>query len=133
MTPQILDTSALLAFLWEEPGEGRVAELLANGRCYLGTTNLAELVSKIIERGLPANEVPSIVNSLNVEIVPLTQAQAELSGILRHSTRHLGLSLGDRACLALTQSLGGVAITADRPWLALDIGIHIECIRPDSH
>ncbi|PKO88416.1 MAG: twitching motility protein PilT [Betaproteobacteria bacterium HGW-Betaproteobacteria-10] len=133
MTPQILDTSALLAYLWEEPGEARVAHLLTTERCFLGATNLAELISKVIERGLPENDVPTIVNSLNVEIVPLTQAQAELSGILRQSTRHLGLSLGDRACLALTKTLGGIAITADRPWLALDIGINVECIRPDAH
>lgn len=133
MTPQILDTSALLAYLWEEPGEARVADLLTTERCFLGATNLAELISKVIERGLPENNVPTIVNSLNVEIVPLTQVHAELSGILRQSTRHLGLSLGDRACLALAKTLGGVAITADRPWLALDIGINVECIRPDAH
>jgi PIN domain nuclease of toxin-antitoxin system len=133
MTPQILDTSALLAYLWKEPGEARVAHLLTTEHCLLGATNLAELVSKAIERGLPANEVPTLVNSLNVEIVPLTQAQAEMVGVLRQTTRHLGLSLGDRACLALAKTLDGVAITADRPWLALDIGIPIECVRPDSH
>jgi len=77
---------------------------------------LAELVSKVIERGLPADEVPILVSSLNLEIIPLTQEQAELTGILRQTTRHLGLSLGDRACLALAKTLGGMAITADRPW-----------------
>ena len=133
MTPFILDTSALLAHLWKEPGEARVAHLLTTERCLLGATNLAELVSKVIERGLPASEVPILVSSLNVEIVPLTQEQAELVGILRQPTRHLGLSLGDRACLALAKTLGGMAITADRPWQALDLGIAIECIRPDSH
>jgi len=133
MTTFILDTSALLAHLWKEPGEARVAHLLTTERCLLGATNLAELVSKVIERGLPAGEVPILVSSLNVEIVPLTQEQAELSGILRQPTRHLGLSLGDRACLALAQTLGGTAITADRPWQALNLGIAIECIRPDSH
>ena len=94
MTPFILDTSALLAYLWKEPGEARVAQLLATERCLLGATNLAELVSKVVERGFP---------------------------------------LGDRACLALTKTWGGVAVTADRPWQALDLGIAIECIRPDSH
>ena len=133
MTPQILDTSALLAYLWQEPGAVRVANLLTTERCLLGATNLAELVSKVVERGLPAHEVPALVSSLNVEVVPLTQAVAELSGQLRTTTRHLGLSLGDRACLALAQTLNGVAITADRPWLALDIGVAIECIRHDAH
>lgn len=133
MTIFILDTSALLAHLWKEPGEARIAHLLTTERCLLGATNLAELISKVIERCLPASEVPILVNSLNVEIVPLTQEQAELVGILRQTTRHLGLSLGDRACLALAKTLGGMAITADRPWQALDLGIAIECIRPDSH
>ncbi len=133
MTLFILDTSALLAHLWKETGEERVAHLLTTERCLLGATNLAELVSKVTERGLPASKVPILVSSLNVEIVPLTQEQAELSGILRQPTRHQGLSLGDRACLALAKTLGGTAITADHPWLALDLGIAIECIRPDSH
>ncbi|SBT07907.1 hypothetical protein ACCAA_50135 [Candidatus Accumulibacter aalborgensis] len=96
-------------------------------------TNLAELISKVIERGLPASEVPILVSSLNVEIIPLTQEQAELAGILRQPTRQLGLSLGDRACLALAKTLGGRAITADRPRQALDLGIAIECIRPENN
>ncbi len=133
MTPFILDTSALLAYLWKEPGEARVAQLLASERCLLGATNLAELTSKVVERGFPLGEILNLVNSFNVDIVPLTQEQAVLSGVLRQATRHLGLSLGDRACLALTKTLGGIAVTADRPWQALDIGIAIECIRPDSH
>ena len=133
MTPYILDTSALLAHLWKEPGEARVTQLLSTERCLLGATNLAELVSKVIERGLPASEVPVLISSLNVEIIPLTHDQAALTGILRQSTRHLGLSLGDRACLALAKIQDGVAITADRPWQTLDLSVAIECIRPDAH
>lgn len=133
MTLFVLDTSALLAHLWKEPGEVRIAQLLTTERCLLGATNLAELISKVIERGLPAREVPVLVNSLNVEIIPLTQEQAELAGILRQPTRHLGLSLGDRACLALAKTLSGRAITADRPWQTLDLGIAIECIRAESN
>jgi ribonuclease VapC len=131
MTPFILDTSALLAYLWKEPGEARVAQLLTAEHCLLGTTNLAELVSKIVEQGFPHGEIQNLVNSFNVDIVPLSQEQALLSGVLRQTTRHLGLSLGDRACLALTKTLGGIAVTADRPWLTLDIDIAIECIRPN--
>lgn len=127
-----MDTSALLAYLWKEPGEARIAHLLTTGRCLLGATNLAELISKVTERGLPASEVPVLVDSLNIEIVPLSRQQAELAGILRLTTRHLGLSLGDRACLALARTLDGKVITADRLWLSLDPGIEIECIRPDS-
>lgn len=133
MTLFIVDTSALLAYLWKEPGEARVAQLLSSERCLLGTTNLAELVTKVIESGLPASEISTLVSSLNVEIVQLTQAQAELAGVLRQTTRHLGLSLGDRACLALTKTMDGIAVTADRPWQALDLGIRVECIRPDAH
>ena len=110
-----------------------MAHLLNTERCFLGATNLTELVSKVIERGLPENEVSTVVNSLNLEIVPMTQVQAALSGSLHQSTRHLDLSLGDRASLALTKILGGVVMTVDRPWLSLDIGINIECIRPDAH
>lgn len=136
MRPFILDTSALLAYLWKEPGEVRVAQLLTTEHCLLGTTNLAELVSKIVERGFPHDEIQNLVNSFNVDIVPLSQEQALLSGVLRQTTRHLGLSLGDRACLALTKTLDGIAVTADRPWLTLGLDIAIECIRPnlpDTH
>ena len=133
MTAYILDTSALLAHLWQEPGEARVAQLLLTEHCLLGATNLAEVVTKMTERGLPVSEVSTVVNSLNVDIIPLTQKQAEVAGILRQTTRHLGLSLGDRACLALAKTMDGIAITADRPWQALNLGIAIECIRPDSH
>ncbi len=132
MTVFVLDTSALLAHLWKEPGEARVAQLLSTKRCLLGAANLAELISKVIERGLPAREVPTLVNSLNVEIIPLTREQAELAGVMRQPTRHLGLSLGDRACLALAKTMGGRAITADRPWQALELGIAIECIRAEN-
>ena len=133
MTTYILDTSALLAHLWKETGEARVSALLTTERCLLGAANLAELASKVVERGFPAGEVPNLVNSLNVEIIPMTRIEAELIGALRLPTRHLGLSLGYRACLALAKTMGGTAVTADRVWQGLDIGISIECIRQDSH
>ena len=91
--------------------------------------NLAELVAKTSERMRELDEILAMVSALPVEVVPFDRAQAFAAGALRVATRTLGLSLGDRACLALSTTLGATALTADKPWLALSIGVDIECIR----
>jgi len=64
------------------------------------------------------------------ELVPFDRQLARVTAELRQPTRNLGLSLGDRVCLALARVMGGRALTADRSWAALDLGIPTECIRP---
>ena len=108
----VLDASALLCLLNDEPGADRVAEVLT--RSVIGATNLAEVVSKLRERGLSLVEVREALGGLHLDVRPLSQAQAMLIGDLRPATRALGLSLGDRGVTPVFHP----AATRDRPLLS---------------
>ena len=123
----VLDASALLCLLNEEPGSERVLEALPTA--VIGAANLAEVVSKLRERGLSVEEVQDVLGGLPLDVRPLTAAQAYAIGHLRPATRTLGLSLGDRACLALAAELGMPALTADQAWAGLNIGVAVEVVR----
>lgn len=125
----VLDTSAVLALFWQEPGWERVSEVLESGDHAISAVNLAELASKFVDAGIPLAEIPNLVAALKLNVQPFDAVFALEAGKLRATTRTLGLSLGDRACLALAQHLNATTLTADRPWIKLDIGIAIECIR----
>lgn len=128
----ILDASALLALLRQEPGEALVRQRLQQDTCLISAVNWAEVVGKLAEGGRPADEFLPFLATLAPDICPFDEQQATECGLLRPLTRHLGLSLGDRACLALARLRGATAITADRAWLPLatPLGIAIESIRP---
>lgn len=123
----VLDTSAILASLWSEPGGKRVASEL--GSALVSTVNLTELVSKLQDRGATAEQAVAVVANLAMERVPFDEDQAIRAGALRSSSRTLGLSLGDRCCLALALAKGLPALTTDRAWAELDVGVKIEVIR----
>lgn len=129
MTNLVLDTSALMAWLQQESGWEAVDRAFETNNCHMSAVNLAELVAKSAERMTDHAEIAAMLIELPIEIVPFDQAQAFATGLLRSSTRKFGLSLGDRVCLALAKSMAAVALTADKPWLKLDIGVRIECIR----
>jgi ribonuclease VapC len=123
----VLDASALLAVLRAEPGAERVEQRRERAR--IGAVNLSEVVAKLIEDGVPEAEIRLAIGRLELDVHAFDAQHAYLAGILRKPTRTFGLSLGDRACLALAQSLGALALTADRSWSRLDLGIAIEVIR----
>lgn len=131
MNAYVLDASAVLAWLWQEPGEARVGELLADSHCLLSSVNLAEIASRALDKGLPKDQLGQLIASLDLEVVPYSPDDALETALLRLPTRPLGLSLGDRACLALARARSAVAVTADRAWLKIDtdIGVKIELIR----
>ena len=110
----VLDTSAILALLLDETEADQVSTVLPG--VLLSTVNLAEVISKFCERGMPADQALLAVTSIGVEIVPFETEQARLCGELHPLTRSLGLSLGDRACLALARLRKFPAITADTAW-----------------
>lgn len=128
MNNRVLDASALLALLNREPGWEMVLEALQHD-AYVSAVNWAEVVGKLSEAGMPENEVREVLESLPVQLVSVTSDLAFRIGFLRPRTRTLGLSLGDRACLALAESLGVPALTADRAWASLQIGVKTELIR----
>ena len=123
----VLDSSALLCLLNGEVGAERVAEALPSAA--IGAVNLAEIVAKLREKGLSAEEADEVLGGLHLDVRPFTAAQAAATGHLRPATRSLGLSLGDRACLALAAELGAVALTTDRGWAGADVGVAVEVLR----
>lgn len=130
----ILDASAVLAWLWREEGFERVEVLLVEGNCQMSSVNLAEVITKALDKGLPPEQVDSLVGSLELEVLPFEARDAVETARLRPPTRYLGLSLGDRACLALAKARGVPAVTADRPWVQVgkELGIEILCIRGNA-
>jgi PIN domain nuclease of toxin-antitoxin system len=123
----VLDASALLALLFREPGHQRVAEVL--GDCCMSTLNLAEVLGRFARDGHVPADVWARLRATSIEWVPFTDALALTAAQLLPWTRAQGLSLGDRACLALALNRGIPVMTADRPWAELGLGIHIELIR----
>lgn len=126
----VLDASALLAYFWQEPGSDRVEQVLASGDALMSAVNLAEVLSKAAEAGMTASDASAMLERLTLEVAPFDTEQAKLVAALRPLTRRYGLSLGDRACLALAQQRGAVALTADRAWAKPHLGISVELIRP---
>lgn len=125
----VLDASALLAFLLKEPGGERVKEALLHG-AVMGAVNLAEVGSKLAERGLDPGEVFAHLRARGIlgqalEVFPFTEEDALEAARLRS----LGLSLGDRACLALARRLGLPALTADATWEGLAVGVGVGVVR----
>jgi ribonuclease VapC len=123
----VLDTSAVLAMLWNEPGGARVEASL--GEAVISTVNLTELVAKLVDRGGPEDGVREVVGRLGIETVAFDAEQAMEAGLMRRNTRAAGLSIGDRACIALALRKGAVALTADREWTRAGSGAAIEMIR----
>ncbi|MBC7987368.1 MAG: type II toxin-antitoxin system VapC family toxin [Sphingomonadaceae bacterium] len=123
----ILDSSAVLALLWNEPGEDRVVSHLSEST--MSTVNHSEVLARLIDRGPSPKEATKTLEALRIGLIAFDRAQCELAGMLRSTTAHLGLSLGDRACLALAMITGRPVLTADRPWAELDIGVDIRLIR----
>ncbi len=129
MSSVVLDTSALLAYLFNEVGADAVAPILEDGRGVIGSANYAELFSKLIDRGIPAAEVMTIIDSLELEFVSQDEQQAQLTGKLRSVSKSFGLSLGDRSCFALAMVSGLPVLTADRVWSNMSVDIDVQCIR----
>lgn len=127
MTDYVLDASAVLAVIQEEPGAERIEAHLDTG-C-ISAVNLAEIVSKLQDRGLGDSEIDELLSLLDLDTRMLDKEGAVFMGKLRQSTKLAGLSLGDRACLALAHSLGATAITMDRAWKNLEVGVAIEVAR----
>ncbi|MFZ1680847.1 MAG: type II toxin-antitoxin system VapC family toxin [Rhizobiaceae bacterium] len=123
----VLDSSAILAVIREEAGAERVASAVPEAS--VSAVNAVEVISRLIDLKHSAETADAILSSLTVDVVPFEEADGILAGRLREKTRHLGLSLGDRACIATAIRLGATILTADRAWADLDVGCRIEIIR----
>lgn len=125
--PVLLDASAVLTLLFDERGADTVLALLQTAS--VSSVNVAEVTAKLIDKGLTVAQAEAAMVGLMVPIVPLGAKAGIVAGQLRAHTRNLGLSLGDRACLAQALVDGQRVVTADRVWADLDIGIEVEVIR----
>lgn len=128
----VLDASALLAFINDEPGVDRVGEAIARG-ALVSAVNWAEVLAKLVVVGGEPNEVAAIALPVGdggrLQLVPFDDEQARESARLIRKTRSLGLSLADRAALALAGLRGVPVLTTDRAWRSLRLSIRIEVIR----
>ena len=126
----VLDASALLALFNEEPGADEVMKAF-NQPCLLSAVNHTEVLTKLLDKGLSPADAATVMTSVELQIVAFDAAQSADAAWQRGVTRAVGLSLGDRACLALARAKNAVVLTADKPWLkvAKAVGVEVRCIR----
>jgi len=124
----VLDASALLAVLNREPGAEKLTPQLLSA-AISSTVNLAEVQSKLVSRGIKPDEAWEATISPIRESAVFTDEQAKIAGSLIARTSAFGLSLGDRACLALGIALRAPVYTADRSWKNLKLGVRIHLVR----
>jgi PIN domain nuclease of toxin-antitoxin system len=127
MSSVVLDSSALLAYLNAEPGADLVEPLLGNAK--ISTVNVAEVVGRLVAQNGSVTAIREMLDILALDMVDFDRDLAERAGELINRTRKQGLSLGDRACLALAARENLPAISADRAWAKLGIGVEIKLIR----
>ena len=124
----VLDASAVMTVLNREPGADKLTPQILS-TALTSTVNLAEVHGKLINRGFSPDDAWAAANGPIHEAVAFTAEHAKTAGDLVIQTRTLGLSLGDRACLALAIVLQAVVYTADRSWKNLNVGVRIHVIR----
>ena len=127
MTAAVIDSSAVLALLNDEPGADRVATALADAS--INAVNLAEVLGRLRRRGLSPEASATAVGCLGLVVIPFDRELAIDVAELERETARFGLSLGDRACLATARRGGQPVITADRAWLRLDVGVRVIAVR----
>ena len=123
----VLDSSAVLADLHGEPGADVVAAALPTA-C-ISVVNYAEVITKLIEEGLPFAQAEVLFRRLYCPVIEADEDRASLAGALHEMTRRTGVSLGDRFCLQLGRELNVPVLTTDRRWKALDLGVEVTLIR----
>lgn len=126
MSEFVLDASALLAMLNEEPGGTKVADNIASAR--IGVINYAEVVSHFIRLGMPERDIDAMLDPLPMEVVPADKGLGKIAARLRGVTAQAGLSLGDRFCLALALRDGLPAWTADKVWKAVEKDVVVDIV-----
>ena len=123
----ILDASATIALLQLEKGHERVLHAMVD--CAISSVNLMETGTKLIDNGMTHVDAKAAIEHLQIPVIALDEELSWQATFLRNETRHKGISLADRVCLALAIREDAIAVTADRIWADLDIGCKIELIR----
>ncbi len=126
---RVFDSSAVLAALFQEPGGENVVAMWDAGENLISAVNYAEIVAKLNERGMSDTEVLVVMEGVPLTLVDFDQTTAHASGLLRTATKSLGLSLGDRACIALAMGRAAMVVTADKQWQKLEDVVTLSFIR----
>jgi ribonuclease VapC len=124
----VLDSSALLAVSKGERGAELVIELINSQDCVISSVNMAEVATRLLDLGLPAHELQRAVAQFGIDVIDFNQEQALACAALRRATKSAGLSLGDRACLAVAKLMEGVAVTADQTWQDVRISADVKVL-----
>ena len=119
----LVDASAVLALLGQEDGADRLSDVVPGA--FISAVNLAEVIHKLVDRGMPLSAVRATVSALHLTIVPFSAAEAYHSGDFIHP----GVSLGDRACLGTAQMFGYRVITGDSQWVPIRRGVDVVVFR----
>ena len=127
MTIAVLDASAVLAVYFDEPGADRVRPALLGS--LLSAVSYTEVIAKCLDRGEALDAVLRKLAAMGMAVVAHDAQLARRAAELRPLTKRLGLSLADRACLALAEREGSPVLTADQSWKSLALGIDIRLIR----
>jgi PIN domain nuclease of toxin-antitoxin system len=127
MAEIVLDSSAVIAMLSGENGGVEVRPLIP--RSLLSIVNLSEIAARLTQDGRSPQAVQAALDGFSWTISAFDKHQAMAAGLLRPATRRAGLSLGDRACLALALIHGLPVLTADRAWAKVDVGVEVRLIR----
>ncbi len=127
MASIVLDSSVVLAHLGGEPGSERAAGYF--GDALICAVNLSEVVAKLAERGVSLGLIRAALSRYGLQVAAFDEELAERTGALRPSTKAFGLSLGDRACLALAERSALPVLTADRMWKDLNLSIEVQLLR----
>ena len=130
MSKYVLDASALLALLNNEAGSQRVKEILPES--VIGAVNLCETVAKLTSGGMSVDDARTSIGLITLEIIPFDTELANKAGALIVDTKKLGLSLGDRACLALGLARKNTVVTAEKLWSKLKLDVSVEVIRENA-
>ena len=126
MTRSVLDSSAILTFFQKEQGWEKVREALPDG--IVSSLIVAEVVTRLTLGGGAPSQIIAAWDDLQLYVEPFDDSRARVAGLIVGKTRPFGLSLADRACLALAVELGLPAITADRAWRDVRLGVEVVLI-----
>ncbi len=127
MTDVVLDASAALAALNDETGASEVWPLLPGA--LISAVNAAEVAAKLVDGGTLVGKANEFIQRLGLTVISFGETDVVATARLRQRTRAAGLSLGDRACLALAQRYGVTAVTADREWQRVETDVDVRLIR----
>lgn len=123
----VLDSSAILAWVFAEPGADLVRSVIASS--HVSAVNHTEVVGRLAEAGWGDDDIHGFLKEAAYRIVAFDAGQAFAAGLLKRRTSKFGLSLGDRACLGLASLLGAPVYTGDRVWSRLEVGVEIRLVR----